>query len=80
MAEKEFSAGAAIRNVGGSFYDFEAVQFEDRKETLLLPPPDDWGGRAAVDWLGRVARGERFDAGMEQIVTVAALIDEVYGR
>lgn len=39
--------GAALRNLGGSFYDFEATAFEGVTRRVLASPPDDWGGRAA---------------------------------
>ena len=37
----------------------------------LAAPPDDWGGRAAVDWAARLAAGERFDSAAERLVDVA---------
>lgn len=43
-------AGAAIRNVGGSFFDFEAWQHRGTTRTQIAAPPDDWGGRAAAAW------------------------------
>lgn len=42
--------GAAMRNIGGSFYDFEAMAFEGVKRRVLASPPNDWGGRAAQAW------------------------------
>ena len=72
--------GAAIRNVGGSFYDFEAVRFQRTSETLLAAPPDDWSGRAGVEWLRQLAGGSGYDAAVDRVVTVAELIDEAYGR
>lgn len=72
--------GAALRNVAGSFYDFTAEHFRGRQRELLSAPPDEWGGRAAVDWATRLARGSAFDPEAEQLVTVAAALDLVYGR
>jgi hypothetical protein len=72
--------GAAFRNVAGSFYDFEAVRFRGTREEKLSSPPDAWGGRAAVDWVHRLAAGERFDMEAMQFVKQAAVIDRIYGR
>ncbi len=77
--------GAAMRNVGGSFYDFVADRFEGTRRVRLAEPPDDgtaepWGGRAAVAWARALAGGARFDAAAERLVEVAAALDAVYGR
>ena len=42
--------------------------------------PDDWGGRAAVDWLARLAAGARFDPEARNLVTVSEVLDRIYGR
>lgn len=75
------AGGAALRNVGGSFYDFTATLFRGTSREVLAMPPDDWGGRAAVDWAQRLAAGERFDlrAG-EGFVATAGLLDAIYAR
>ncbi|MBV9843176.1 MAG: Gfo/Idh/MocA family oxidoreductase [Sphingomonadaceae bacterium] len=70
--------GAALRNVGGSFYDFTAEQFSGTQATTLCSPPDDWGGRAAADWGERLAGGSRFDPMAEELIRSAALIDRIY--
>jgi predicted dehydrogenase len=72
--------GAAFRNLGGSFFDFEAERFRGTARDTLARPPDDWGGRAAADWARRLAAGERFSAEAERFVDVAAVLDRVYGR
>ena len=73
-------AGASLRNVNGSFYDFVAERYDGTRSTTLAEPPDAWGGRAAVDWARRLANGERYDAEVERLVDVAAALDAVYGR
>ncbi|HEX9963736.1 MAG TPA: Gfo/Idh/MocA family oxidoreductase [Allosphingosinicella sp.] len=73
-------AGASLRNVGGSFYDFEAELHRGTGAETLASPPDEWGGRAAADWAVRLAAGERFDAGADKLVEVAAVLDRIYGR
>ncbi|OWO94969.1 oxidoreductase [Rhizobium esperanzae] len=71
--------GASFRNVDGSFYDFTAVRmFGTSSETLALPP-DDWGGRAAVDWARKLAGGQRYDPACENFIAVAEAIDGIYG-
>jgi predicted dehydrogenase len=72
--------GAALRNVGGSFYDFTAEHFRGTARETLALPPDDWGGRAAVDWAERLAAGARFDEGAEHFVRTAGLLDSIYAR
>lgn len=72
--------GAALRNVNGSFYDFTVERYRGTSRETLSAPPDEWGGRAAVDWARRLALGERFDPAIEGLVTVAATLDKIYGR
>jgi predicted dehydrogenase len=72
--------GLALRNVNGSFYDFVAERYHGTHRETLASPPDAWGGRAAVDWVGRLAAGQRFDPVCERLIDVAAVLDRVYGR
>jgi predicted dehydrogenase len=72
--------GAALSNVGGSFYDFTAERFRGTARETLAAPPDDWGGRAAADWARRLAAGERFDPAAERLVGVAEVLGGIYGR
>jgi predicted dehydrogenase len=72
--------GAAMRNVAGSFYDFVAEAYRGTSRETLVCPPDDWGGRAAVEWAARLAAGERFDPATDRLVDVATTIDRIYGR
>ncbi len=72
--------GAALENVDGSFYDFRAERFHGTAREPLSAPPEAWGGRAAADWARRLAAGERFDASAEHLVTVAGVMDRIYGR
>jgi predicted dehydrogenase len=72
--------GAALRNVGGSFYDFAAHRLRGVAAEPIAAPPDAWGGRAAQDWARRLAAGERFDPQAERLVQVAAVLDRIYGR
>jgi predicted dehydrogenase len=70
----------AFRNVGGSFYDFRADHCRGTTSEELIRPPDAWGGRAAADWARRLAGGEAFDPSVENIRTVAEVIDHIYRR
>ncbi|MFC7396150.1 Gfo/Idh/MocA family protein [Chelatococcus sp. GCM10030263] len=73
-------AGASFRNVDGSFYDFTAELNRGTARERLVSPPDAWGGRAAADWALRLVRDGRFDPEAERIVTVARVLDRLYGR
>lgn len=70
--------GAALRNVGGSFYDFTAEHYRGTHSETLAVPPDEWGGRAAADWAMRLADGARFDPAVEQLVVVSDVLDRIY--
>ncbi len=72
--------GVSLRNVDGSFYDFRAERYRGTATETLAAPPDDWPGRAAVDWARGLAAGSPFDAGAERLVDVAAVLDRIYGR
>jgi predicted dehydrogenase len=72
--------GVSLRNVNGSFYDFTAERYWGTSRETITTPPDEWGGRAAADWASRLAAGERFDPAAEELVTVACVLDRIYGR
>ncbi|HVM09806.1 MAG TPA: Gfo/Idh/MocA family oxidoreductase [Acidimicrobiales bacterium] len=71
----------AFANVGGSFYDFRLTMNRGTSSEVLVEPPDDWGGRAAVAWAERLASGARFDPTIgADAVAVARVLDAIYGR
>jgi predicted dehydrogenase len=70
----------SIRNVDGSFYDFEACVVHGREARRLAGPPDEWGGRALIAWAEHVAHGGGFDPEAQRLVAVSELIDRIYGR
>ena len=72
--------GAIIRNANGSFADFTAERISGIERETLSAPPDEWGGRAAVEWARRLGQGERYDPQIEHVASVAATIDAIYGR
>jgi predicted dehydrogenase len=72
------AGGASLRNVEGSFYDFVAERFTGTTREVLATPPDDWGGRAAVQWAEQLTIDASFDRSVEELVRVAAVLDEIY--
>jgi len=70
--------GASLRNVNGSFYDFIAERFQGTARSLLTAPPDDWGGRAVVDWVRQLGGGNRFNPEIEKLTDVASVLDRIY--
>jgi len=74
--------GAALRNVNGSFFDFAAARFDGTQSRVLTSAQDSkwhWGGFATLDWVNRLASGERFNPEAERFVRVADIIDAIYG-
>ncbi len=72
--------GAELRNLSGSFYDFEALLYRGTQCERLVAPPDAWGGRAAVTWARRLAKSRAYDAEIEHVLAVANVIDCIYQR
>jgi predicted dehydrogenase len=70
----------AMENKDGSFLDFFAERFTGTSRVVLCAPPDEWGGRAAVDWARRLARRSRYDPEIEQILEVTQALDAIYER
>ncbi len=73
-------AGAALANVGGSFYDFRTQLCHGTACESLCEPDEEgeWGGRALIDWARRLAVSPRFDERAAQVVAVAEAIDRIY--
>ncbi|MCC9135514.1 Gfo/Idh/MocA family protein [Pontibacter silvestris] len=72
--------GVALKNVNGSFYDFVAERYYGTRAEVLTSPPDDWSGRAGVDWAERLSKGESFNEEAEEFVKVAEVLDRIYKR
>ena len=72
--------GAKLRNVDGSFYDFRADRLHGTSREPLIALADEWGGRAAGDWARRLAAGQGFDVQAEKLITLATVLDRIYGR
>jgi predicted dehydrogenase len=73
------NGGLSLRNVNGSFYDFEAARHRGTARDVLASPPDPWGGRAAARWARRLAEDARFDPEAERLVDVSRVLDRIYG-
>jgi len=70
--------GVTVRNVAGSFYDFEAARLTGTSRQVIASGPDEWGGRMAADWARRLADGQRFDPAAEGFVAAARAVDAIY--
>lgn len=74
------AGGAQMRNVAGSFFDFSAELLNGRERETIAAPPDEWGGRAAVDWSRKLAGGKRFKETTSGLLETATVLDRMYGR
>ncbi|MFZ0392061.1 MAG: Gfo/Idh/MocA family oxidoreductase [Calditrichia bacterium] len=72
--------GLSFRNVNGSFYDFKVEHYDGTRRETLVEPPDDWGGRAALNWANRLIKDPGYQPDIEEAVQVAQVIDDIYGR
>ena len=71
-------AGAQMRNENGSFFDFSAELFQGRNAQTIASPPDDWGDRAAAEWVRKLAAGERFAGSTSGLTQTATVLDQLY--
>jgi hypothetical protein len=69
-----------MRNEKGSFFDVSADLFKGRVSERIASPPDDWGGRAAAEWVRRLAAGEGFAGTTPGLIETASALDRLYGR
>lgn len=72
--------GAQMRNEAGSFFAFSAELLKGCDRQEIASPPDDWGGRAAAEWVGKLAAGERFGGSTTGLLETARVLDRIYGR
>ncbi len=72
--------GAELRNLDGSFYDFEITLNHGDKSERLGAPPDPWPGRALLDWTRRLRDGEGSGEDLAPLAMTADLIEKIYGR
>ncbi|MFN2628428.1 MAG: Gfo/Idh/MocA family protein [Gaiellaceae bacterium] len=72
--------GVRLHNVNGSFYDLRAERCDGTSAESLVEPPDDWGGRALIEWASRLALSPRYDPEIVHVVETARVLDRMYGR
>lgn len=72
--------GAQMRNENGSFFDFSVDLLKGRERERIVSPPDEWGGRAAAQWVAKLAAGERFAGSTTGLLETARVLDRLYGR
>jgi predicted dehydrogenase len=72
------AAGAEMRNEGGSFFEFCADLFNGRETERIASPPDEWSGRAAAEWVRKLAAGQRFVGSTEGLLETASVLDRMY--
>lgn len=72
--------GAELRNVDGSFYDFELARFAGRSGEVTARESRGWLDKAILDWAGHLGQGGRFDPEIGRSVRVSEVVDAVYGR
>jgi predicted dehydrogenase len=78
-AEFYGTKGAAVlRNVNGSFFDFEALQFEGTQRRPLSSTGDEWFGKAAVEWTKALSKSRAFNPNAHQFTHVAEALDAIY--
>jgi len=73
-------SAAQTRNEHGSFFDFSADLLKGREHQRIASPPDDWGGRAAAEWVRKLAAGEHFAGSTTGLLETARVLDGLYGR
>ena len=72
--------GAELRNVDGSFYDFELVRHRGRETEGVVRESGEWLGRGIVRWAERLAERPGYDPEIESSIEVTRIVDAVYGR
>ena len=74
------NGGVALKNVNGSFYDFTGLRYWGTKTETIVSPPDDWGGKALVNWIEKLAAGTSYNSEAEEFLKSAEVLDKIYGR
>jgi predicted dehydrogenase len=73
-------AAARMRNENGSFFDLSGELLKGTEREMLASAPDDWGGRAAAEWVGKLAAGESFAGSTTGLLETSRVLDRLYGR
>lgn len=72
--------GVSMKNVNGSFYDFTASRYWGTKTETLVNPPDQWGGRALVNWIQQLSTDSSYNPAAGYYLPSAEVLDKIYGR
>ena len=72
------AGGLEMHNVNGSFYDFRARAMQGTASETLAEPPDQWGGRAIIDWAEKLAQSTAFRPEAENLIDVSKVLDGIY--
>jgi hypothetical protein len=72
--------GVSLKNINGSFYDFVASRYWGTKTEVLVQPPDNWGGRALVNWIEKLSASSDFNPEANHFISSAEVLDRIYGR
>jgi predicted dehydrogenase len=70
----------SVRNVSGSFYDFQAELWRGTSAEVLVQPPGGWGGRAITSWTAQLASDRSYDPAAEELELLARVLDGVYAE
>lgn len=70
----------ALKNIAGSFYDFAGLHYRGTTTETIASPPDAWGGKALLDWIGKLSVSREYNNEAEQYLHSAAVLDKIYGR
>lgn len=73
-------ASALFYNINGSFYDFEAALCHGTRKEIISHPPDEWGGRALIDWAVKLQESNTFRKSAMHYYDTARIIDRIYRR
>ena len=68
----------ALKNIKGSFYDFEGLRYYGTKTEIVASPPDNWGGKALLDWIEKLSVNNSYNVQAEQFLRSAEIIDRIY--
>jgi predicted dehydrogenase len=72
--------GAEVRNVDGSFDDFEVALHRGTEREVLGAPSDSWSDRALLVWAQALRGHHAVVADTGHLAATANLIDRIYGR
>jgi hypothetical protein len=72
--------GVAFKNINGSFYDFAGLRYWGTKTETLVSPPDDWGGKALINWIEKLAANSDYNREANEYLKSAEVLDKIYGR